>query len=55
MLLGIEGGQRIMTQLEGIGEFGDMRRAERGAWLFDRIVATGSLAERPECSIRASR
>jgi len=35
-----------MTHLEGIGEFGDVRRAERGAWLFDRIVATGSLALR---------
>jgi hypothetical protein len=30
-----------MTDLERIGEFGDVRRAERGAWLFDRIVATG--------------
>ena len=35
-----------MTHLEGIGEFGDVRRAERGAWLFDRIVATGSLVLR---------
>src|ERR1700757_4599867 len=40
------GGQSIMTQLWGIGEFGDVRRAERGAWLFDRIVATGSLVLR---------
>jgi hypothetical protein len=32
-----------MRPSEGIGEFGDARRAERGAWLFDRIVATGSL------------
>jgi len=31
---------------EGIGEFGDVRRAERGAWLFERIVATGSLVLR---------
>jgi Transposase DDE domain len=35
-----------MTHLEGIGEFGDRRRAERGAWLFERIVATGSLVLR---------
>jgi hypothetical protein len=35
-----------MTHLERIGEFGDVRRAERGAWLFDRIVATGSLVLR---------
>jgi hypothetical protein len=35
-----------MTHLEGIGEFGDVRRAERGAWLFDRIVASGSLVLR---------
>lgn len=35
-----------MAALEGIGEFGDMRRAERGAWLFERIVATGSLCLR---------
>jgi hypothetical protein len=32
-----------MMHLERIGEFGDVRRAERGAWLFDRIVSTGSL------------
>jgi hypothetical protein len=31
---------------EGIGEFGDARRAVRGAWLFDRIVAMGSLCLR---------
>jgi hypothetical protein len=31
---------------EGIGEFGDVRRAERGAWLFDQIVATGCLVLR---------
>lgn len=35
-----------MIQAEGIGIFGDARRAERGAWLFDRIVATGSLVLR---------
>lgn len=35
-----------MMQSEGIGGFGDVRRAERGAWLFDRIVATGSLVLR---------
>lgn len=29
-----------------IGEFGDARRAERGAWIFDRIVSTGSLVVR---------
>jgi hypothetical protein len=46
MLLEMDGGRRIMTHLEGIGEFGDVRRAERGAWLFDRIVATGSLVLR---------
>jgi len=32
-----------MMPFEGIGEFGDARRAARGAWLFERIVATGSL------------
>jgi hypothetical protein len=31
---------------EGIGEFGDARRAARGAWLFDRMVALGSLCLR---------
>jgi hypothetical protein len=35
-----------VIQAEGIGIFGDARRAERGAWLFDRIVATGSLVLR---------
>ena len=35
-----------MTPLQGIGEFGDVRRAERGAWLFEQIVATGSLVLR---------
>ena len=35
-----------MMHLEGIGEFGDIRRAERGAWLFDRIVSSGSLVFR---------
>jgi hypothetical protein len=35
-----------MMQFEGIGEFGDARRAARGAWLFERIVATGSLVLR---------
>ena len=35
-----------MMPFGGIGEFGDARRAERGAWLFDRIVATGSLVLR---------
>lgn len=29
-----------------IGAFGDVRRAARGAWLFERIVATGSLVLR---------
>ena len=27
----------------GIGEFGDLRRAERGAWIFEQIVSSGSL------------
>lgn len=31
---------------ESIGAFGDVRRAERGAWMFERIVATGSLVLR---------
>jgi len=35
-----------MIRAEGIGVFGDVRRAERGAWLFERIVATGSLVLR---------
>ena len=35
-----------MIRGEGIGVFGDVRRAERGAWLFERIVATGSLVLR---------
>ena len=35
-----------MICAEGIGVFGDVRRAERGAWLFERIVATGSLVLR---------
>jgi len=35
-----------MMPVEGIGEFGDARRGVRGAWLFDRIVATGSLCLR---------
>src|SRR5439155_25863176 len=39
-------GRTIMMHLEGIGEFGDIRRAERGAWLFDRIVSSGSLVFR---------
>jgi hypothetical protein len=36
----------MMMPCEGIGEFGDVRRAARGAWLFDRIVALGSLCLR---------
>src|SRR6516225_5799062 len=40
------GGRASMMPLEGIGEFGDARRAVRGAWLFGRIVATGSLCLR---------
>src|SRR6266581_5165898 len=39
-------GRTMMMHLERIGEFGDVRRAERGAWLFDRIVSTGSLVFR---------
>lgn len=31
---------------EGIGGFQDGRRAERGAWIFERIVSTGSLVLR---------
>jgi hypothetical protein len=31
---------------EGIGGFKDARRAARGAWIFDRIVSTGSLVVR---------
>lgn len=31
---------------EGIGGFKDERRSERGAWIFDRIVSTGSLVLR---------
>jgi hypothetical protein len=42
-----------MTHLERIGGFGDIRRAERGAWLFDRIVATGSLVLRQVGGTRA--
>jgi hypothetical protein len=38
---------------EPIGSFGDVRRAERGAWLFDRIVATGSLVLRRVGGTRA--
>ncbi len=34
------------TGYEGIGRFGDRRLADRGAWLFDRIVSTGSLVVR---------
>jgi hypothetical protein len=36
----------MMMPSEGIGEFGDARRAARGAWLFGRIVALGSLCFR---------
>ena len=35
-----------MTDGGSIGAFGDIRRAARGAWLFERIVATGSLVLR---------
>jgi len=38
---------------EAIGGFGDVRRAERGAWLFERIVATGSLVLRRVGGTRA--
>jgi len=31
-----------MSGLESIGSFGDVRRAERGAWLLERIVSVGS-------------
>jgi hypothetical protein len=41
-----EGEEALMIGSEGIGVFGDVRRGERGAWLFDRIVATGSLVLR---------
>src|SRR6516165_8481277 len=46
MLLDGVGGRASMMACEGIGEFGDARRAVRGAWLFERIVATGSLCLR---------
>jgi Transposase DDE domain len=36
-----------------IGYFGDVRRAARGAWLFERIVATGSLVLRRVGGTRA--
>ena len=36
-------GEALVMPGEAIGYLGDVRRAERGAWLFDRIVATGSL------------
>lgn len=35
-----------MAGFESIGKFGDPRLAERGAWLYERIVATGSLVIR---------
>jgi len=35
-----------MLSSEGVGEFGDKRLAERGAIVFNRIVATGSLVQR---------
>jgi hypothetical protein len=38
--------------LAGIGVFKDARRAERGAWVFDRIVSTGSLVA---CKIGGDR
>jgi len=38
---------------ESIGSFGDVRRAERGAWLFERIVATGSVVLRRVGGTRA--
>jgi hypothetical protein len=38
-------GEKSMSneRRSGVGEFGDLRRAERGAWIFERIVATGCL------------
>src|SRR5260370_36813270 len=36
----------MMSGSEGIGIFGAGGQAERGAWLFERIVATGSLVLR---------
>ena len=35
-----------MSDLESVGLFGDARRAERGAWMLDRIVSTGSVVIR---------
>ena len=35
-----------MATVASIGEFADARRASRGAWLYDRIVSTGSLVLR---------
>ena len=39
-------GRSIDDRFGGYWGFGDVRRGERGAWLFDRIVATGSLVLR---------
>jgi hypothetical protein len=35
-----------VTDFSSVGLFGDRRRAARGAWVFERIVATGSLVIR---------
>ena len=42
-----------MALVDTIGEFGDERRALRGAWLYDRIVRTGSLVIRRLGEVRA--
>ncbi len=35
-----------MSEAMSIGTFGDLRRAERGAWLFERVVSNGTLVQR---------
>ncbi|MFQ5956097.1 MAG: IS4 family transposase [Kiloniellales bacterium] len=35
-----------MSEAISIGTFGDSRRAERGAWVFERIVSMGTLVQR---------
>jgi hypothetical protein len=44
MLMSREEG--LMSDLESVGLFGDARRADRGAWMLDRIVSTGSVVIR---------
>ena len=35
-----------MSEAMSIGTFGDPRRAERGAWVFERVVSNGTLVQR---------